>query len=123
MSTRSTISILKKDGSLKSIYCHWDGYLEGVGETLIVNYKTPLQVNELIKNGDISSLGTTINETEFYHDKDAKVAFLEYKSLDEIGYFNSLQHYNYIYKEQEQRWEYFRWHEINKMTCFIHHLI
>jgi hypothetical protein len=123
MATRSTISILKKDGSLRSVYCHWDGYLEGVGETLIINYKTPQQVNELIENGDISSLGLTINESEFYHKKDSRIAYLEYKSLDEQGYFHSLQDYNYIYKEQEQRWEYFRWYEINKMTCFLHHLI
>ena len=83
----------------------------------------PQQVDELIENGDVSCLRSTINETDFYHEKDSRIAYLKYKSLDEPGYFHSLQDYNYIYKEQEQRWEYFRWYEIKEMTCFLHHLI
>lgn len=31
MSTSATISYERPDGKIRSIYCHWDGYIEGVG--------------------------------------------------------------------------------------------
>ena len=31
MATRSTISIQKNDGTIRSVYCHWDGYCEHNG--------------------------------------------------------------------------------------------
>lgn len=34
MGTRSTISILKETGDVEKIYGHWDGYLEGNGNTV-----------------------------------------------------------------------------------------
>ena len=60
MATRSTIAIENADGLVFQVYCHWDGYLSGVGKTLLDHYTTPEQVHELISHGDISSLGTTI---------------------------------------------------------------
>ena len=40
MSTRCRIGIENKNGTITSIYCHHDGYLEGVGEILVNHYKT-----------------------------------------------------------------------------------
>ena len=37
MATRSTISIQKKDGTIRSVYCHWDGYCEYNG-VLLYNF-------------------------------------------------------------------------------------
>jgi hypothetical protein len=34
MSTRSRIAIENQNGSVTSIYCHFDGYISGVGKTL-----------------------------------------------------------------------------------------
>ena len=34
MSTRSNIGILQKNGNIRSIYCHWDGYPEYNGVLL-----------------------------------------------------------------------------------------
>lgn len=34
MSTRSRIGMINPYGSVSSIYCHFDGYPEGVGKTL-----------------------------------------------------------------------------------------
>lgn len=57
MSTRSTIAIIKEDGSVKSIYCHWDGYIKkGVGETLVKHYNTDKRTDGLIALGSLSSL-------------------------------------------------------------------
>ena len=62
MSTRSRIGMEMPDGSIKSIYCHWDGYPEGVGATLEKHYKDPKKIEKLLELGDISSLGEFYNE-------------------------------------------------------------
>ena len=58
MGTRSRIGLQKKDGRIESIYCHWDGYPEGVGKVLLNNYKDEDKVKKLLKLGDMSSLGS-----------------------------------------------------------------
>ena len=40
MSTRSYIGIELPDWKVKSIYVHSDGYISGVGKTLVDNYNT-----------------------------------------------------------------------------------
>lgn len=61
MSTRSRIGMVQSDGSVKSIYCHWDGYPQNNGNTLIEHYMDIEKVKSLIELGDISSLGKNIN--------------------------------------------------------------
>ena len=56
MATRSRIGLELEDGSIKSIYCHWDGYPSGVGATLAGHYTQREKVESLIRLGDISSL-------------------------------------------------------------------
>lgn len=61
MSTRSRIGIENQEtGKVWSVYCHYDGYLEGVGQTLIDHYKDREKVDELIALGDLSALGEEI---------------------------------------------------------------
>lgn len=56
MSTRSKISVKINDSTFKTIYCHWDGYLKGVGETLLHHFTSLEKINELMSLGDVSSL-------------------------------------------------------------------
>jgi len=56
MATRSAIGFVEHDGSVHAIYCHWDGYLEGVGDTLLKHYNDTYKVLDLLELGDISSL-------------------------------------------------------------------
>jgi hypothetical protein len=56
MSTRSRIGIQNADGTIRSIYCHFDGYFDGVGGTLLDSYTDPAKVEALIALGDLSSL-------------------------------------------------------------------
>ena len=58
MSTRCRIGIENNDGTITSIYCHNDGYPEGVGSVLVYNYKTEDKIRKLLSLGDMSSLGT-----------------------------------------------------------------
>ena len=58
MSTRSRIGIQNNDGTITSIYCHHDGYPEGVGEVLLNHYKDETKIRKLLELGDMSSIGT-----------------------------------------------------------------
>jgi len=62
MATRSAIGFVEYDGSITAIYCHWDGYLEGVGDTLLKHYNDTYKVLDLLELGDISSLGEEIGK-------------------------------------------------------------
>ncbi len=59
MSTRCRIGIKNENGTITSIYCHHDGYVEGgVGEMLVTNYKDESKIRKLMELGDMSALGT-----------------------------------------------------------------
>lgn len=66
MSTRSNIGVRNTDGTIDYIYCHFDGYPEGVGKKLISSYQDMDRVNELMKLGDLSSLGEEIGEKSVF---------------------------------------------------------
>lgn len=57
MATRSRIGMQRNDGTIISVYCHWDGYPKHHYPILRENYNTVEKVEELISGGDISSLG------------------------------------------------------------------
>ena len=54
MGTRSRIGVMHGD-VCKSVYCHWDGYLEHNGKLLQEHYDSS-KANFLVALGDISSL-------------------------------------------------------------------
>ena len=58
MATRSRIGIELKNGSILSVYHHWDGYPEWLGRILNTHYNTHAKVAELIDGGDMSSAWT-----------------------------------------------------------------
>lgn len=64
MGTRSYIGIEDSDGTISGIYCHWDGYPEGVGAILRDFYGDPDRVRKLVAGGDLSILGPDIEPAE-----------------------------------------------------------
>ena len=59
MSECCSIGIKHKDGIVKAIYCHNDGYIRnGAGKILVKHYTDENTINQLLELGDISSLGT-----------------------------------------------------------------
>ena len=60
MGTRSRIGVMHGD-KVKSVYCHWDGYLEHNGRILEQHYDSA-RANHLVSLGDLSSLGPKIGE-------------------------------------------------------------
>ena len=54
MGTRSRIGVMHGD-KLKSVYCHWDGYLAHNGQILQEHYDSA-KANNLVALGDLSTL-------------------------------------------------------------------
>lgn len=66
MATRGRIGIQLSDGSILSVYCHYDNYPEFNGVKLVENFNSYEKAAELIDLGDISCLWTNAgwsNET------------------------------------------------------------
>ena len=61
MATRCRIGLMLEDGTVKHSYCHYDGYPEGVGETLVQHYNTEDKVKELVSFGDMSYLASVVH--------------------------------------------------------------
>lgn len=68
MATRSYIGVRNPDASVDYIYCHFDGYPEGVGQILLNHYTNMDKVNALLKLGDLSVLGKEIGEKQDFND-------------------------------------------------------
>ena len=58
MATRSRIGLELKNGSIISVYHHWDGGPNWLGRILNTHYNTRAKVAELIDGGDMSSCWT-----------------------------------------------------------------
>jgi len=58
MATRSRIGIELKNGSVLSVYHHWDGYPEWLGRILKTHYNDRTKIADLIDGGDMSSCWT-----------------------------------------------------------------
>jgi hypothetical protein len=121
MGTRSTIAIQKLDGSVEQIYCHWDGYLDHNGTILKTNYKTPELVKQLIRLGDLSSLGIRCEPTKgtehtfafpekdtcLYYGRDRGEPDTSFRKFEDMIWFRlngQWEEYNYLYVESEQHW-------------------
>jgi hypothetical protein len=99
MATRSRIAIENQDGSVTSIYCHWDGHIETNGKILNNNYTTKDKVEELIALGNLSSLDETIERTVAYHRDNGEyhliqISFINVEELFEDGFSMGVE---YIY--------------------------
>ena len=60
MGTRSRIGVMHGD-KVKSVYCHWDGYLDHNGRLLQEHYDSA-KANHLVALGDLSSLRRDLGE-------------------------------------------------------------
>ena len=65
MATRSTIGMVLEDGqTISSVYCHFDGYPEGVGVVLKDHYNDTATIENLLDLGDLSVLDVEIGEKQ-----------------------------------------------------------
>jgi hypothetical protein len=111
MSTRSTIGIRLNNENILHIYCHWDGYPEGVGDILLRSYNTRERVLELMKLGDLSVLADEIHPTgshsfsvpqdgvciAYARDRGDEFTGPELSSVDNFGEHSIISGQEYVY--------------------------
>ena len=73
MGTRSRIGVMHGD-KVKSIYCHWDGYLDHNGRILQAHYDSA-KTNMLVALGDMSSLRPELGEKHHFDDRNEGCTF------------------------------------------------
>ena len=82
MSTPSSIGIKNENGTVTSIYCHFDGYLSNNGQILLDHYNTEEKVKQLIALGGLCYLGERLspneNEEHSFYGQRAKGVTLAY---------------------------------------------
>jgi len=118
MGTRSRIAVMHGD-NCKSVYCHWDGYLDHNGRILLEHYDSS-KANHLVALGDLSILKPEVaipegvehsfdnpdkNITTFYG-RDRGEKDTEFKTTDTFEKFLQLcddcgAEYYYIMKDGE----------------------
>jgi hypothetical protein len=89
MGTRSQIGYVKPNKVIVTAYCHWDGYVEGVGKTLLTNFDSYELAQSLVDKGSMSSCGegyygelpTEYKNRREYNSEFAKDIFAEYHYL------------------------------------------
>ena len=97
MATRSRIAIENQDGTVKSIYCHFDGYLKGVGKTLFNHYDSE-KLEKLIELGDISSLDESTEDTVAYHrDRNEDLNFTTFPNVEDLFDYGFESGIEYVY--------------------------
>ena len=70
MGTRSRVAVMHGD-VCKSVYCHYDGYLEHTGK-ILDEYWGSVEANQLIARGDNSGIDKSIHQMNFYEDREAQ---------------------------------------------------
>jgi hypothetical protein len=119
MSTNSRIGKLLPDGRVRTITCHWDGYVPGgVGEDLLKYYSDSSKVDSLLDLGNLSALGKEIGEQQNFNDftsqnqnwclaygRDRRESNMESKivSLEE---FQTNLNWPYLYLFKEGEWTF-----------------
>ncbi len=105
MATRSTIAIEYADGSVSQVYCHWDGYLDGVGDQLAMDYTDPFALDaEVIMPGDMSCIGEPYTQRgERYEDLKPR----RYQNFDEYVAECQQEEYDYILRPVEGKGVWF----------------
>lgn len=84
MGTRSRIGVMHGD-KVKSVYCHWDGYVAHNGAILQEHYDSA-KANQLVAMGDMSSLGRVIGEAHPFSPHTNAEDKALYEAAREAGY-------------------------------------
>ena len=104
MATRATIAKMEKDGSgIKAIYLHSDGYLEHAGRILNEYYQDESKVDELLAQGDVSSLNENIGEKLPFDD------YMLFHKKKQCRFYGRDRGEDLMFNEFESDIEYVEW--------------
>lgn len=103
MGTRSLIAIAG-DTAIAYAYCHYDGYLAGVGRKLIETYNTEENALDIVTAGYLSSLENTVEESieKSANEGSARLVSTHQDLLDEADGCGA----EYVYLWEHGKWWY-----------------
>lgn len=103
MSTRSRIGYVTAAGTVRSVYCHSDGYLDGVGDTLDNHYRDPIKIVQLIDLGDLSVLDDDPSSSVAYMRDRGETGCEAIVSDNEDGFLkiDSGQEFSYLWRNND----------------------
>ncbi len=115
MATRSRIGLQLDNGSIVSVYHHWDGYPQWLGVTLKAKFNTRDKIEKLIDGGDMSSCDSNddwdrkeLGETAplYYNDRgDNTEPRLDLNFDDYVSNSNAGEEFVYIFTPEDNLWE------------------
>jgi hypothetical protein len=93
------IGIVNEDGSVTATYCHYDGYLEGNGRTLVDNYNSPNRARAVAESGYLSALNENLNASieSSVHKNEKPVVYASVKVYMKCGYNHAGADYLYLF--------------------------
>ena len=132
MATRSTISIENLDGSINTIYCHYDGYISHNGVILQTKYNDRKLVEQLVSGGDISVLGSTVSHvpisfdepsayTKYYSYRGEDCPARVYGSFDDYEMNHQYEEYEYLFTK-DNVWSVFNGNDWYDLELIVNEL-
>lgn len=125
MATRAEIYYVG-DGKIQSIYSHYDGYPEGLGDMLFSNYQDPKKIKKLVSLGSVSFVDKLVEPNDPSHsfdtpEKGVTVAYhrdrgedldittkpllaIDVEDILQTIYQDSREEYSYVYITSEKTW-------------------
>lgn len=99
MGTPSMIGTVNEDGSVTATYCHYDGYLQGNGRTLVSAYNNPERALAVAASGYLSSLTGNLAESieTSVHKNEKPVVYDSVKTYMKCGYNHASADYLYLF--------------------------
>ena len=121
MATRCYIGLEGLDGTVRYVYCHWDGYPSCTGKILQEDWNSYTLVSNMINKGNMSYLGRNLGDTEFYckegdpNEEDEGAKYCKDVNAYSATAPDYLIEYIYLFKDIVTGYSWFLW-EPDKKT-------
>lgn len=106
MNTKAAIGILYETGEILGIICHYDGYVQGVGKTLLTHYNSIDSIKALLELGTLTNLKETVEATQAVVNNRAHrhVKSMMFRSRDDFERYYAIADYFYLF--ESNHWVY-----------------
>lgn len=104
MGTRSRIGCRQPDGTIRSIYVHWDGYPTHMAPKLVNLYSDFDTLTRLMDRGDRSTLEDTPEQGMAYEDRGEDCPALVSDNREEFNDIDYGEEYMYLYEPETREW-------------------
>jgi len=136
MATRSTIWLQNEDGTVKGIYCHFDGYPSNNGKILLKHYTNKEKIEKLIALGALSKLEAKIEPENgeahsfespvdgvciaYHRDRGKDLHIFELSNVDAIDKY-TIEEWGYLFKDNKwyvkDFYDFADWTELTQEIC------